>query len=109
MKTPNGVSGVFFNVGGNAATATQFYVTDSTRHFLRGALYFDTAPNEDSLKPVNVFLQEDVTHLINLFKWKPAAGTPSASAAPSHNGTGASGTTTRTDAITTTKPSPTTK
>ena len=70
IQTANGVGGVFFNVGGNAATAHQFFVTDTTRHFLRGALYFDTTPNEDSLKPVNEFLQEDMNHLINTFRWK---------------------------------------
>ena len=70
MRTPNGVSGVFFRVGGNAATAKQFYVTDSTRNFLRGALYFDATPNEDSLSIVNNFLQEDMRHLINSFRWK---------------------------------------
>jgi gliding motility-associated lipoprotein GldD len=70
METPLGVSGVFFNVGGNAATAKQFYVTDSVKHFLRGALYFDTAPNEDSLGIVNQFLQEDMRHIINTLQWK---------------------------------------
>lgn len=70
MHTPNGISGVFFKVGGNAATAKQFFVTDTTRNFLRGALYFDTAPNEDSLKTVNTFLQDDMIHLINTFRWK---------------------------------------
>lgn len=70
IQTPNGVGGIFFNVGGNAATAHQFFVTDTTRHFLRGALYFDSTPNEDSLKPVNDFLQEDMSHLINTFRWK---------------------------------------
>jgi len=70
IRTPNGVGGMAFNVGGNAATAHQFFVTDTSRHFLRGALYFDTAPNEDSLRPVNDFLQEDMTHLINTFQWK---------------------------------------
>jgi len=70
MHTPNGVGGVFFNVGGNAATAKQFFVTDTTRNFLRGALYFDSAPNEDSLGIVNRFLQEDMAHLINTFRWK---------------------------------------
>lgn len=68
--TPNGVGGVFFKVGGNAATAKQFYVTDTTRHFLRGALYFDTTPNEDSLGVVNQFLEKDMDHLINTFRWK---------------------------------------
>ena len=70
MKTPLGVAGVFFNVGGNAATAKQFFVSDTTRHFLRGALYFDTTPNEDSLGIVNQFLQEDMKHIINTLRWK---------------------------------------
>lgn len=70
MQTPNGIGGVFFNVGGNAATAKQFFVTDTTRNFLRGALYFDSAPNEDSLGIVNLFLQKDMAHLINTFRWK---------------------------------------
>jgi len=71
IRTSNGVGGVFFDVGGNAATANQFYLTDTTRNFLRGALYFNVAPNEDSLGIVNRFLQEDMVHLINSFRWKP--------------------------------------
>ena len=70
MRSPEGISGVFFNVGGNAATGKQFFVTDSVRHFLRGALYFDTTPNEDSLRTVSSFLEEDMKHLINTLKWK---------------------------------------
>jgi gliding motility-associated lipoprotein GldD len=70
MRTKTGVSGVFFSVGGNAATAKQFFVTDSVKHFLRGALYFDASPNEDSLGVVNNFLQDDMKHLINTFRWK---------------------------------------
>jgi len=70
MRTPAGLSGVFFNVGGNAATAKQFFVTDSVKHFLRGALYFDATPNEDSLAIVNDFLQADMKHLINTLRWK---------------------------------------
>jgi len=69
MKTPLGVSGVFFDVGGNAATAKQFFVSDSVKHFLRGALYFDSTPNEDSLSIVNRFLEEDMRHLINSLQW----------------------------------------
>jgi gliding motility-associated lipoprotein GldD len=70
ISTPQGVHGIFFNVGGNAATAKQFFVSDSTRHFLRGALYFDTTPNSDSLAIVNSFLQTDMNHLINTLRWK---------------------------------------
>jgi gliding motility-associated lipoprotein GldD len=70
ISTPLNVHGVFFNVGGNAATAKQFFVSDTTRHFLRGALYFDTTPNSDSLNIVNSFLQVDMNHLINTLRWK---------------------------------------
>lgn len=70
ITTPNNVHGVFFKVGGDVATANQFFLTDSTRHFLRGALYFDATPNEDSLGIVNRFLIEDVRHMINTFRWK---------------------------------------
>ena len=70
VTTPNGVHGVFFTVGGNVATANQFFLTDTTRHFLRGALYFDATPNADSLGIVNRFLLTDMKHLINTFKWK---------------------------------------
>jgi len=70
MHTPNGVSGIFFKVGGNAATALQFFATDSVKHFLRGALYFDATPNSDSLSVVNNFLDVDMRHLINSLKWK---------------------------------------
>lgn len=70
MKTPNGVEGIYFSLGGNTATANQFFLTDSTRHFLRGALYFDAAPNADSLGIVNEFLKKDLQHLINTLQWK---------------------------------------
>jgi gliding motility-associated lipoprotein GldD len=70
ISTPLNVHGIFFNVGGNAATAKQFFVSDSTKHFLRGALYFDVTPNSDSLNIVNAFLQEDMNHLINTLRWK---------------------------------------
>jgi len=70
FTTANGISGVYFTVGGNAATANQFFMTDSSRHFLRGALYFDSAPNSDSLAPVIGFLKEDLKHMIGTLKWK---------------------------------------
>lgn len=70
MVTPNNVHGLFFKVGGNVATANQFFLTDSVTHFLRGALYFDATPNEDSLGIVNIFVLEDLKHMINTFKWK---------------------------------------
>jgi gliding motility-associated lipoprotein GldD len=70
FTSATGIEGIYFKIGGNAATANQFLVTDSVKHFLRGALYFDAAPNEDSLGIVNHFLQQDMKHLINTLKWK---------------------------------------
>jgi gliding motility-associated lipoprotein GldD len=70
IRTPKGVSGVLFSVGGNAATALQFFLSDTTKHFIRGALYFDATPNADSVKPVQDFLRKDLEHLINSFEWK---------------------------------------
>lgn len=70
FTTSNGVHGVFFHIGGDVATAYQFYLTDSSRHFFRGALYFNTTPNADSLSIYNHFLLEDVHHMVNSFKWK---------------------------------------
>lgn len=70
FRTQNGVDGIFFRIGGNTATANQFLVSDTVKHFLRGALYFDATPNEDSLRPVNNFLKEDLKHLVNTLKWR---------------------------------------
>jgi len=70
FRTTNGISGVYFTVEGNAATSKQFFVSDSSKHFLRGALYFDTAPNSDSLSTVNNFLEADMRHLISTLRWK---------------------------------------
>ena len=70
FTTPNNLNGIYFSLKGNTATANQFFITDSSRHFLRGALYFDTVPNEDSLRPVNNFLQKDLQHLINTLQWR---------------------------------------
>ena len=70
IHTPNNVTGIFFKVGGSVATSQQFFLSDSAKNFLRGALYFNTTPNEDSLAPVNAFLQEDLNHLINTLQWK---------------------------------------
>jgi gliding motility-associated lipoprotein GldD len=70
MQTAHGVEGIYFSLGGNTATANQFFLTDSTRHFLRGALYFDATPNADSLGIVNDFLKKDLLHLINTLQWK---------------------------------------
>lgn len=64
------VYGLLFDISGNTASSLQFYLTDSTHHFLRGALYFNSVPNIDSLQIVVDFLKKDVLHLINTTSWK---------------------------------------
>ncbi len=65
----NNVYGILYDLRGNTASAVQFYVTDSTRHYLRGSLYFMSEPNADSLSPVIEFFREDIMHLIETLKW----------------------------------------
>ena len=70
FNTSANVHGILYEIGGNAASAVQFYATDSIRHFLRGSLYFNCVPHSDSLAPVIDFLQKDVEHIVNSLKWK---------------------------------------
>lgn len=64
------VYGVLYDIKGNSASALQFFLTDSSRHFFRGALYFDVQPNKDSLAPVIDYFREDILYLIESFAWE---------------------------------------
>jgi gliding motility-associated lipoprotein GldD len=66
----NDVYGILYDLKGNTATAVQFYVTDSTKHYLRGSLYFEAEPDPDSLAPVIDFFREDIIHLIETLEWE---------------------------------------
>jgi gliding motility-associated lipoprotein GldD len=70
IKDSSKVYGLLFEISGNTASSLQFYLTDSTKHFMRGALYFNSVPNIDSLKIVVDFIKKDVLHMINTTKWK---------------------------------------
>ena len=59
-----------YELEGNAASSIQFYAMDSTKHFLRGALYFNAHTNVDSLRPAIDFIREDVYHLLETLEWK---------------------------------------
>lgn len=64
------VFGLIYRLKGNAATPLQFFITDSTQHFLRGALYYYASPNADSLRPVNRFMEKELHHMLETFRWK---------------------------------------
>ena len=64
------VTGMVYDIEGAAASPFQFYLTDSTRHFLRGSVYFNTQARPDSLAPMIEFVKKDVIELVNSFQWK---------------------------------------
>lgn len=64
------VYGMLYEIKGNTASSVQFLVTDSTQHFLRGALYFNNHPNKDSLAPVISYISEDIRHMIETMRWE---------------------------------------
>jgi gliding motility-associated lipoprotein GldD len=64
------VYGILYDLKGNTASAVQFFATDSTKHYLRGSLYFMAEPNEDSLLPVITFLRDDIIHLMETLTWR---------------------------------------
>ena len=64
------VYGVFYAIEGNTASSVQFFLTDSTSRYLRGALYFNERPQYDSIQPVIKFIKQDIDKLIETFEWK---------------------------------------
>ena len=70
LKTPSGMRASVFELSGEVPSQFQFYTTDSTHHFLRGALYFRTATANDSLAPVIEYVKADMVRMINTLKYK---------------------------------------
>jgi gliding motility-associated lipoprotein GldD len=66
----NKVYGMLYMISGNAATSTQFYVTDSLRHFITGSLYFKSRPNFDSILPAISYLRDDIRTIMESIEWK---------------------------------------
>lgn len=63
------VYGMFYDVEGNAATNAQFYVTDSSKHFIDCSLYFYAKPNFDSIMPAVSYLKKDMKMMMESLKW----------------------------------------
>lgn len=61
---------VYYLKGSKVASTCQFWLTDSTRHYLRGALYLNVVPNNDSLAPVIDYIQADIEHLVETLRWQ---------------------------------------
>lgn len=70
IELPNNVKGYAFEMEGAVASPYQFFLSDSTKHFLRASLYFNTQARPDSLAPIYDFVKEDITRVINTFAWK---------------------------------------
>lgn len=66
----NGKKAGIFELNGEIATSFQFYLTDSTQHYLRGAVYVKTATDNDSLAPIIDFMRKDALHLMETLEFK---------------------------------------
>jgi gliding motility-associated lipoprotein GldD len=69
-KTPSGKTVVIAELEGEVPSQFQFTVTDSTKNFLRGALYFNTKVANDSLAPAIEYMKQDIMQMINTLEWK---------------------------------------
>jgi gliding motility-associated lipoprotein GldD len=70
VQLDNGKTAVLAALSGEVPSQHQFFTTDSTKHFLRGALYFNTATQNDSLAPAIAYLQDDIMHMLNTLRWR---------------------------------------
>ncbi|WP_179352985.1 gliding motility lipoprotein GldD [Winogradskyella vidalii] len=70
LNAENRVYGMLYEIGGDAASQSQFYVTDSINHFLSGSLYFYAKPNYDSIYPASEYLKKDIKRIMESVRWK---------------------------------------
>ncbi|MDO1446814.1 gliding motility lipoprotein GldD [Rhodocytophaga aerolata] len=70
IRTPAGKTANLFEIEGDVPSQFQFYMSDTTTHFFRGALYFRTSTQNDSLAPVIDYVKEDILHMINTLEWR---------------------------------------
>lgn len=70
IRNRQGVSGMKFTFEGPAASPIHFYLSDTTNHFLKGALYYNERVRPDSLMPATIFIMEDIDRLLGTFSWK---------------------------------------
>lgn len=70
VVTPNGSTAVIAEIAGEVPSQFQFTMTDSSKNFLRGALYFNTRVQNDSLAPAIDFMKKETLHFINTLQWK---------------------------------------
>lgn len=70
VAMPRGQVASLTQLEGEVPTQLQFFTSDSSRHFFRGALYFNTATKNDSLQPIINFIKKDVLQMLNSFEWK---------------------------------------
>ena len=64
------VYGVIYDFEGETATNLQFFLTDNSNHFIRGAMYYNLVPQPDSLEPVTSYIKADLHHFIESFSWR---------------------------------------
>lgn len=70
IENDNGVNGLLFNLEGPVASPINFFLTDTTNHFVRASLYFNSAVDPDSIAPILDFVSKDIQKIVTTFEWK---------------------------------------
>lgn len=70
VTTPSGKTAVIEEIEGEVPSQFQFTITDSTENFMRGALYFNTRVQNDSLAPAIEYVKKDIIHMLNTLEWR---------------------------------------
>lgn len=70
IENKNGVNGLLFNLEGPVASPINFFLTDTTQHFVRASLYFNASVDPDSIAPILDFVSDDMRTIIETFQWK---------------------------------------
>jgi len=67
--TLSGKRATIITIEGEVPTPFQFIITDSSKNFLRAALYFEKPIANDSISPVVEYIKKDMIHILNTLSW----------------------------------------
>lgn len=70
QDTVSGVEATLYRLSGGAATPLQFTVSDGKNYLFRGALYFNSEVNGDSVAPVVDYIEADMERVIESLRKK---------------------------------------
>lgn len=69
MNEKENAFGLAFEIEGEVASPLQFFLTDSTRNFVRASLYFNAKVDPDSTKIIYDYIKQDIDLMIRSWEW----------------------------------------